>query len=534
VCSVEAYSVVRQTPHKARTTCWGPRCQAGKQVESPDTVATNRERKNTMSTGQARILREAETKPSQSDHGCRQEPTPIITGTSQAEGIAKFAARTAYEDLTPERRERLKVSVLDSLANAINALGASPVVACLEQAKEFGGPGGRCSLIGGGKANVVYAAQYNTAVVRYIDFMDSYLAGGGLCHPSDNIPSVLAVCEHAGLSGKEFLTALAVAYQVECALTANVPFMIDGFDLTTQLSFSIAAGASKALQLDEAKTTAAVGICGDVIPLLVVRTTPISQWKGLNSSQTALWSIHGVFLASRGVTGPKYVIEGPNGLAQALGKSIQVDWDHMKLDCFDHLALKRYNSAVPTESAIFCTLQLHKLHPFNPADIVSIEADVFQQAYDFTGGGRFGPKKNVHTKEDADHSLPYLLAVGILDGDVQPAQLEPGRIAKPDVQDLLQKVTIRPDEDITARYPAEVPSRVTVQLKNGESFTHEVSDYPGAPTRPFTWEEIEAKFDKLAGSHATEKSRQEIKNAVRSLENIQVSDLMKVLSELNT
>ncbi|HME32649.1 MAG TPA: hypothetical protein VKG65_07865, partial [Terriglobales bacterium] len=99
---------------------------------------------------------------------------------------------------------------------------------------------------------------------------------------------------------------------------------------------------------------------------------------------------------------------------------------------------------------------------------------------------------------------------------------------------LLQKVTIRPDEDITARYPAEVPSRVTVQLKNGESFTHEVSDYPGAPTRPFTWEEIEAKFDKLAGSHATEKSRQEIKNAVRSLENIQVSDLMKVLGELNT
>ena len=309
--------------------------------------------------------------------------------------------------------------------------------------------------------------------------------------------------------------------------------MAEGFDLTTQVSFSVAAGASKALQLDEAKTAAAVGICGDVIPLLVVRTTPISQWKGLNSSQAASWSIHGVFLASRGVTGPKYVIEGPNGLAQALGKSIQVDWNHMKLDCFDRLSLKSYNSAVPTESAIFCTLELHKLHPFNPADIVSIEADVFQDAYDFTGGGRFGPKKNVHTKEDADHSLPYLLAVGILDGDVQPAQLEPSRIAKPDVQELLQKVTIRPDESITARYPAEIPSRVTVRLKNGESFTHEVSDYPGAYTRPFTWEEIEAKFDKLAASHATEKSRQKIKNAVRSLDNIQVSDLMKVLSELN-
>ena len=293
------------------------------------------------------------TIPSQTESGFNEKPKAIITGTSQAEGIAKFAGRMTYEDLTPERRERLKVSILDSLANAINALGAPPIEACLEQAREFGGgPNAQCTLIGGGKANAVYAAQYNTAAVRYIDFMDSYLAGAELCHPSDNLASVLAVAEHAGLSGKEFLTALAVAYQVESALTANAPFMADGFDLTTQLSFSIAAGASKALQLDEAKTASAVGICGDVIPLLVVRTTPISQWKGLNSSQTALWSINGVFLASRGVTGPKYVIEGPNGLAQALGKSIRVDWDHMKLDSFDRLSLKSYNSAVPTESAI--------------------------------------------------------------------------------------------------------------------------------------------------------------------------------------
>src|SRR6202044_711428 len=352
------------------------------------------------------------------------KPKPIITGESQAEGIAMFSYRARYEDLTPERRERLKVSVLDSLACAINALGAAPTVACVEQAKQFGGSDAQCTLIGGGNANVIYGASANTALVRYVDLMDSYLGPGSLCHPSDNVGPVLAACEYAGRSGKEFLASLAVAYQVESELTSVAPFMEEGFDLTTPLSFSIGAGASKALQLDEEKTAAAVEICGDVIPLLVVRTTPISQWKGLNSSQTALSSMHGVFLASRGVTGPKYVIEGTNGLAQALGKSIQVDWDQMKLDCFDQLSLKSYNSAVPTESAIYCTLELHKAHPFDPADVASIDAEVFQVAYDFTGGGRFGPKKNVHTKEDADHSLPYLMAVALLDGDVQTAQLE--------------------------------------------------------------------------------------------------------------
>jgi 2-methylcitrate dehydratase len=461
-----------------------------------------------------------------------EKPKPIMIGDSQAQGIAKFARRVTYEDLTPERRERLKVSVLDSLGCAITALGVPPIAACLEQAKQFGGSDARCTLIGGGRANVVYAAQYNTALVRYIDFMDSYLGGEELCHPSDNLASVLAASEHAGRSGKEFLTALAVAYQVESELTSNAPFMADGFDFTTQLAFSIAAGVSKALQLDEARTAAAIEIWGDVIPLLVVRTTPISQWKGLNSSQVALASMHGVFLASRGVTGPKYVIEGPNGLAQALGKSIQVDWDNVKLDCFDRLVLKTYNTAIPAQSAVFCTLELHKAHPFDPANIVSIEADVFQDAYDFTGGGRFGPKKNVHTKEDADHSLPYLIAVALLDGDVGTAQLEASRIARSDVQDLLQKVTVRPDDGFTARYPAELPSRVTVRLTSGEWFTHEISDFAGDPIRPFRWNEIDAKFDKLAAGHANEISRQKIKNAVRSLEDMQVSDLMKILSEL--
>ena len=456
--------------------------------------------------------------------------TPIATGPSQAEGIAKFACRTKYEDLTPERRERLKVSVLDSLACAINALGAPPIEACLAQAKEFGGPEGRCSLIGGGHANIIYAAFYNTALVRYIDWMDSYLGGVEICHPSDNTGAVLAASEHVGSSGKDFLTALAVAYQVDSVLTGSAPFMADGFDMTTQLSFSVAAGASKALGLDEAKAAAAVEICGDTgLPLLVLRTTPISEWKGLMSSHVALGCVHGVLLASRGVTGPKYVIEGPNGLSQAVGRSIRVDWEQQALDCFDHLCLKSYNSAVPGQSAICCMLELRKAHPFNPADVLRIDAYVFQDAYDFLGGGKFGPKTVVHTKNDADHSLPYLLAVAAIDGDVQTAQLEPSRITKPDVQALLHKVVIKPDAGFTARYPAEMLSRVSVRLGDGTLYEHEVKDYAGFQTRPFTWEEVGAKFDKLAGDRIDAALSKDIKAAVASLEKIQVKDLMNLL-----
>jgi 2-methylcitrate dehydratase len=200
------------------------------------------------------------------------------------------------------------------------------------------------------------------------------------------------------------------------------------------------------------------------------------------------------------------------------------------LDCFDHLSLKSYNSAVPTESAIFCILELHKMYQFDPANVVSIEADVVQDTYDFTGGGRFGPKTNVHTKEDADHSLPYLLAVALFDRDVQTAQLNTERIAKPDVQSLLLKVSVKPDESFTARFPAEFPSRITVRLKSGQSFSHEVSNYPGFPTRPFSWQDVDAKFDKLVAGRVSAQVGQDIKNTVHSLEDVQVSDLTKLLS----
>jgi 2-methylcitrate dehydratase len=464
-----------------------------------------------------------------------QKPKPITAGPSQTQGMAGFASRTRYEDLTVERRQRLKTALLDSLACGIAALEAPPMQAWLAQTRAFGGSDARCTLIGGGQANVVYAGSYNAALVRYLDFMDSYLAGSELCHPSDNTGGVLAVCEYAGGSGREFLTALAVAYQAEATLTGAAPFMAHGFDLTTQLTFSLGAGAAKALGLNEEQTTSAIGICGSSgVPLLVVRTTPISQWKGLLPGQLTLGCIQGTLLASRGVTGPKYVIEGPEGLAHALGQPIQVNWDRVQLDCFDRLALKSYNTAVPAQSATFCMLELRKARPFNPAEVVSIQADVFQDAYDFTGGGKFGPKTNVHTKEDADHSLPYLLAVAAIDGEVHTAQLAPQRINRPDVQSLLLKVEVRPNAGFTARYPAEMPARVTVRLTNGQSYTHEVKDYPGFPTRPLTWDDVVTKFDRLVGDRADAGLRKNIQAAVSSLESIQVKDLMRLLGQVRS
>jgi 2-methylcitrate dehydratase len=177
-------------------------------------------------------------------------------------------------------------------------------------------------------------------------------------------------------------------------------------------------------------------------------------------------------------------------------------------------------------------VELARQNKIDPDKVVSIEAEVFQLAFDFAGGGLYGMDKVIRTKEQADHSLPYLLAVALLDGDVMPAQFNPERIIKPDVQKLLKKVSVRPNHEYTELYPGKMPAKITVRLQDGKVIEHEVQDYPGLASHPFTWEDVVEKFDRLVAGRIDEGLSREIKDAVHSVEKIQVRDLMKLLGSV--
>jgi 2-methylcitrate dehydratase len=266
----------------------------------------------------------------------------------------------------------------------------------------------------------------------------------------------------------------------------------------------------------------------------VIRAKPLSQWKGLASSQSALGSMHTLFLARRGVEGPLRVIEGPLGVDNLLHMRVRIDWDREGYEGVTESTIKKYNSMIHTQSAVHCMVELVKSHEIDASQVVSIEAEVFQLCYDFAGGGLYGIDKVVQTKEQADHNLPYLLAVALLDGDVMPAQFKPERIIKPDVQGLLKKVSVRPNHEFTEVYPGKMPAKITIRLQDGNVIEHEVRDYPGLASHPFTWDDSVEKFDRLVAGRVDEGLSGEIKDAVRSLESIQVKDLMKLLGAVQT
>src|ERR1700756_310146 len=265
------------------------------------------------------------------------------------------------------------------------------------------------------------------------------------------------------------MLGVALGYTVQSRFVDHANFMTRGFDHTAQLAFSHNAAAGRLLGLSEQQIGHAIAMAAvSDASFAVVRAKPLSQWKGLASAQSALGAMNALFLARRGVEGPLRVIEGPQGIDHLLRMSINIDWDKQGYDGVVESTIKKYNSMIHTQSAVHCMVELARQNKIDPGKVVSIEAEVFQLAYDFAGGGLYGVDKVIRTKEQADHSLPYLLAVALLDGDVQPAQFEPARIMRADVQQLLKKVSVRPDQEFTEQYPRKMPVRIAITLQGGK------------------------------------------------------------------
>lgn len=446
------------------------------------------------------------------------------------EQLARFSARVSYGDLSEAAREQLKIRVLDALACAVGAMDGEPMRLARAQVEEFGGSG-PCSLIGGGSATPDRAAFYNAALVHYLDFNDSYLSRDESCHPSDNLGPVLAAAEYAGASGRDLLAALALAYQVQCRLSDVAPVRDAGFDHVTQSAYAVAAGCARALGLDAVRTAHAIAIAGTAFNALrVTRTGRLSQWAGLAHANVAGAATHTTLLARRGITGPAEVFEGDKGFMDAVAGCFVLDWDAEDLELVTRTVLRKYSAAVHAQSTIEAVLALRAREQISAAAVDRVELEIFEAAYRAIGGGEEGDRTLVRTREDADHSLPWLVAVALLDGEVTPAQYLPARIRAADVQSLLRRVTVRPEDGLSRRFPEDLPCRVRLALRDGCEVSVELADYPGFRAAGQTWAFAREKFERLAEPHMTPALRDRIAATVADLERGDVAELTRLLA----
>lgn len=453
------------------------------------------------------------------------------TDSTMVEKLGHWAEGVKWEDLSESARHALKSRVLDSIGCAIGALQGKPVQAIRRMTDDLGGRP-LVTLIGGGKSTPDDAAFYNGALIRYLDFNDSYLAKGETCHPSDNIAPVLAAAEYAGANGRDFLVSLALAYQVQCRLSDVAPVRDHGFDHTVQGSYGAAAGAARAMGLSGDKIANAIAIAGTGYnSLRVTRTGELSNWKGLAFPNTAMGSVHATLLARYGITGPREVFEGNKGFMDAISGQFEIDWEKEDLERVTQTITKRYNAEIHSQSSIEGILDLRACCTLTPEEISQIRLATFDVAFNIIGGGEEGGKKLIRRKEEADHSLPYMLSAAFLDGQVMPEQYLPERIVRDDIQKLLQKVDVHPEEEYSRLFPKEMACRIEIEGKDGRLFQIEKHDYKGFKTQPASWEVLMQKYREL--TQAIDKELAEkIADVIFHLDQLKVTDLTTLLGQI--
>ena len=413
-----------------------------------------------------------------------------------ADDLAAFTLRTRFEDLPDKVVVEARRRLIDVFGCAAGALDEPAPGIARRAATAVGATG--AGLFGGGRSTPDWAAFSNGVHIRYLDCNDTYLSLEP-AHPSDNWAAVMAVGELVGATGRDWIAAAAVSYEVQCRLADAASIRARGWDHVTYGALSTALAASKLMGLDHATTVHALGIAGTTSAALrLTRAGELSMWKGCAFAHAARNGVFAALLAREGMTGPAPLFEGDMGFWQQvsgpfelaqLGGTRTEDW------MLPRTSIKFVPAEYHSQSAIAAAFRLRN-EIADLAQVEAIEIATFRVAVEIIGQD---PEKwRPQTRETADHSLPYCTAVALIDGVVSADQFHEDRLRDPALLDLVARTTVVEDPILTAGYPEGIPNRVTVVLKGGRTHTAEVAYPPGHDKNPLSDGELAVKFHGLA------------------------------------
>ncbi len=446
-----------------------------------------------------------------------------------ADRLAAFALNTRFEDLPFEVVVEAKRRLLDTMACAVAAIDESAPRIARELASRIQSTPS-ATLFGGGHSAPDWAAFANGVHIRYLDCNDTYLSLEP-AHPSDNWAAIMAAGEAAEASGAEWITAAAIAYEVQCRLCDAACIRTRGWDHTTYGSISATLAAARLGHLDHEQTVHALGMAGTTgTALRITRAGELSMWKGCAFAFAARNAVFAAQLAALGMTGPSPFFEGEMGFVQqvsgpldlpGLGGPHSSDW------MLPRTSIKFVPAEYHSQSAIAAAFELRG-EIGDPRRIRSIEIATFRTAVEIIA--KDTEKWRPGTRETADHSLPYCTVVALVDGKISADQFVPERLNDPLLKDLISRTTVIEDHSLSEAYPAAVPNRVTVTLADGSVLVRELSHPPGHAQNPLSEGQLGAKFHGLVDPVLGRERADEIQTRIADLETDRLPhDVLKLL-----
>ncbi len=446
---------------------------------------------------------------------------------------AKFALGLNYENIPSEALEEAKRFLLDSVGCAFSALDNKDTQAAYNYIQDLGGKE-QATIIGWGtKANLPQATLINSLLVRALDYNDIYWEQDP-SHPSDIIPAVLSTGEFMKKNGKEVLVGIIIAYELEMRLClAAFPGVreIGWHHATlTQLVSPVAAG--RMLGLSEEEIVAAIGISGSShFTLGGVVAGHLTNMKNAADPFAVEAGVRAALLASKGYTGPVEVFEGKEGLFEVLDK---VKWDRDILtkglgDKFliNQCGYKAFPTEALTHQPITAALEVMQENSIDPKEVKEVLVETTTRGADILSDpSKYKPT----TKETADHSLPYCIAVAVAKGNVLPSDFEEDAFRDPFVWSLLDKIKVVANPEIDALFPKVKRAIVTIKTSQGE-YKKQEDFAKGQPERPLSEEELISKFKANSEKKISSSRMEDIIKATKGLENIdETGEYMELLA----
>lgn len=448
--------------------------------------------------------------------------------------LAEYAASVRWEEVPPQTVHEVKRRVLDSLGVALAAFPEPAPKAARAYAYHWPAPRGATLWGTQFVAPAEAAAFCNGVMVRYLDFNDTYLSKEPL-HPSDTIPALWALAEWRGLPGREFLTSVAVAYEIGVSLCDAASLRRWGWDHVNYIGVATAAAAARLLGLPVEGIEHAVSLaCVPHAAMRQTRAGELSMWKGAAAANAARHAVFAAVLAEAGMTGPYRPFEGEMGFfRQLLGGEpfAEEPLEPLRRKHPPRRILDTYIKYWPVEyhaqSAVDAALQL-RAEVEDPRRIESVRIATFRAAYEIIAKDpeKWEPK----TRETADHSLPYIVVVALLDGRVDRTSFAPQRLADPAVRRMLKERThLEEDPELTAGYPDGIPNRIEVRTHDGQTYVREVRYPRGHAKNPLSDAEVVDKFRANVAGLLSDSQAEQVADAVWHLEDRELGSLAQRL-----
>ncbi len=446
-----------------------------------------------------------------------------------AEKLADYVHSTNYNVVPENVIHETKKRIIDSLGCGIGAFNEEPVKISRKVAQTARDSQGSTLFGTRKKTTPDLAAFVNGVMVRYFDYNDTYLSKEP-AHPSDNIGPCFSVAESEHASGKDLLLSIILAYEIQCRFCDAADIRHRGWDHVCYGLPSTALAAGKLIDLDTERMTQAVNLAlNSHITMRQVRAGELSMWKGCSFANAARNGVFSALLAREGMTGPSPVFEGEMGFFKQVSGPFEMNVDDFggRGGSFKiaETYLKFFPAEIHSQTSIWAALEARK-EIDNPGDIVSVEIASHEAGYTILG--KDPEKWNPLTKETADHSLPYIVGMALLERKIDNSTYTERKFRDPKILEFLKKITVVEDKTLSSRYPEAVANRVTVRLSSGKVVSKQVDYHKGHPKNPMSDAEVEEKFQRLTRKYLDKNRARIILDAVWNVE--KAKDVARVIS----